>query len=197
MSTHGHRFAEYLHGEFINLRKVLHSDAKFIYNLRTSDAGKCLNHPDGYDLSAQEAWIDSRTEDEINYIIMDGVDEETVGMISIYDCDWHNLVSNCGRLLIKDKYIKSGSPYGLDALKLCYGYIFDVMEFRKITGTIRGDNQKIINLQTHLGMTQEGVLKDHVVTEYGLKDLYIFSLFNEDFDYYQKRIDLLLDKYRT
>jgi RimJ/RimL family protein N-acetyltransferase len=117
-------------------------------------------------------------------------------MVSIYDCDWVNGVSNVGRLLLSDQYIHNNKPYGLEALLLTYDYVFNVMNFRKISGTINSRNEKIVSLQKFLGMKTEGYFEKHVLLNGVPQDLHFFSLLKEDFPNYYAKIDLLLNKFR-
>jgi diamine N-acetyltransferase len=191
-----HNFKLRLEGEFIYLAEVRTKDAELIYKLRTSESAKLLNKPEGYDVEMQRDWILSRNSDEKNYIIYNKVNSIPVGMIGIYDCDFHSGVSNCGRLLLFPWLIAQGSPFGLEALKICYSYIFNEMGFRKISGTIAGSNIKVISLQKYLGMTQEGILKGHALINGEYEDLYVYSLFKDDYSIYAWNIDKLLNKYR-
>lgn len=191
-----HSFPMSLQGEFIYLLQVQPCHAEFIYNLRTSTAGKHLNQPDNYTIESQKNWIQTRTQDEINYVIYDNKNDLLVGMVGIYECNFRDKVSNCGRLIISPEYIERGSPYGLEALKICYGYIFNQMGFRKISGIISGTNPKIIRLQEYLGMTQEGLLKGHTLLKDTYVDIYIYSMFRDKYADYASKIDKLLDKYR-
>lgn len=191
-----HNFKLRLEGEFIYLAEVRTKDAELVYKLRTSESAKFLNKPEGYDVEMQRDWILSRTSDEKNYIIYNKVNSLPVGMIGIYDCDFHSGVSNCGRLLLFPWHITQGSPFGLEALKICYGYIFNEMGFRKISGTIAGSNTKVISLQKYLGMTQEGILKGHALINGEYEDLHVYSLFKDGFPAYSEKIDKLLEKYR-
>jgi len=185
-------FDESIHGEFIDLYKVNIMDAADIYRWRTSISGQYLNQPPGYTIESQEQWIRSRDDREMNYIIRD--DEEKVGMISIYDVSYP--VSNVGRLILDEKYLNKGTPYGLEALLLTYDYVFNVMDIPKISGTILGRNKKVFDLQKYLGMIQEGYLKNHVLLNGNLEDLYVMSLFRDDFYKYAERINIILNKFR-
>jgi RimJ/RimL family protein N-acetyltransferase len=191
-----HKFVVSLQGEFIRLILVIESDAEYIYKLRTSKSAEFLNCPPNYSIESQRGWIKTRPSTEINYMIFRNDTFMPVGMIGIYDCDWTNGVSNVGRLILEDQYVQKGSPYGLEALKICYGYVFNEMGFRKISGTINTKNDKVYRLQTYLGMTDEGCFKDHVLLNGEPQSLHFLSLFKEDFKTYSDNIDKLLDKYR-
>jgi RimJ/RimL family protein N-acetyltransferase len=71
------------------------------------------------------------------------------------------------------------------------------MDFRKITGTILGKNEKVFGLQKFLGMEQEGYLKKHVILRGNYEDLYVMSLIKEDFGGYKDKINTILSKFRN
>lgn len=194
MNVSNHKFPLLIHGEFITLSKMMEKDAEFIFGLRVQKAAEFLNRSEGYSLKSQIKWQKNRTDDEVNYIIYDG--SFRVGMVSIYDCDWVNGVSNVGRLLLDGLYIHNNKPYGLEALQLTYGYVFNTMGFRKISGTINSRNEKVISLQKYLGMTEEGYFHNHVLLNGQPQDLVFLSLFKEDFSNYYDKIDILLNKFR-
>jgi RimJ/RimL family protein N-acetyltransferase len=196
MNASDHSFPKIIAGEFIRLQKIELKDAEFIYALRTSSAAKFLNCPEGYSIEMQLLWQRSRTPAEANYIIYDNKDDERVGMASIYECDWANGVSNVGRLLLQSQYVHAGTPYGLEALQLTYGYVFDIMKFRKISGIINSRNEPMVRLQKYLGMVQEGYFGRHVLLHGKPQDLYFLSLFKENFSDYSSKISVLLNKFR-
>jgi RimJ/RimL family protein N-acetyltransferase len=195
MKQSEHKFPCLISGEFITLSKVMERDANFIFGLRTSDGAVYLNRPEGYSLQMQLAWQKSRTDEEVNYIIYDQA-RFKVGMVSIYDCDWSNGVSNVGRLLLSNKFIHKSTPYGLEALLLTYGYVFNTMGFRKIAGTINTRNEKVYALQKYLGMNEEGTFRDHVLLNGKPQNLHFLSLFREEFPEYSEMINKLLQKFR-
>jgi RimJ/RimL family protein N-acetyltransferase len=195
MNVSDHSFPQIITGEFVDLRKATLLDASFIVELRTSKGAEYLNQPPHYGLESQIRWQVLRPDTEANYIITDKLGRD-VGMISIYDCDWANKVSNVGRLLLKEEFIHAGTPFGLEALKLCYRYVFYVMHFNKIAGTINTRNEKIYALQKYLGMQDEGLFRKHVILRGEPQDLHFLALFAEDFIEYKNKIDHLLSKFR-
>jgi ribosomal-protein-alanine N-acetyltransferase len=196
MSAKNYKFDLVIEGEFIDLRQVRLSDAKDIFRWRSSSSGKYLHHPPDYSVESQENWIRNLSDDVIYYIIYPKNSTESVGMVGIYEVNWIDSIADCGGLILDEKYIEHGSPYGLEALLLCYEYIYTKMGIRKTTGVICGLNTRVISLQTHLGMTQEGLLKKHALIDGNYEDLCIFSLFKEDFPNYKDNINKLLNKYR-
>ena len=187
------RFEQILNGNFIVLKKTGTDDAEDIYKWRSGEGGKYLRQPENYSLEAQKKWIASRGDQEINYIILDKFSNEKVGTISIYDVNETDKVANVGRLLLSDDYLVKSNPYGLEAMLLCYDYVFNKMNFRKITGDIVATNGAMVKLQNYLGMTQEGLLSKHVLINGVYEDLHIMSLFAEVFEnQYKKRVNIFL-----
>ena len=106
-------------------------------------------------------------------------------------------VANVGRLLLSDIYLVKSNPYGLEAMLLCYDYVFNKMNFRKITGDIVATNTAMVKLQIYLGMQQEGLLSKHVLINGVYEDLHIMSLFAEAFEkQYMKKINIFLKAFK-
>jgi len=190
------QFKNIITGKHIILRKVEVGDAADIFKWRSGESGKFLRQPVGYSIQGQVDWINSRTDKEINYIILSRKTQEKVGTIGIYDVNNEDKVANVGRLLLNETYLGTSNPFGLEALLLCYDYLFNEMLFRKMTGDILATNTGMVKLQKFLGMREEGFLEKHVVINGMLHDLHIMSIFKEEFnDKYKKKIDFLLKSF--
>jgi len=184
-------------GTHIVLKKIELSDAADIYKWRTGSGGIFLRQPDNYTVKMQEEWIKNRGDNEINYIISDKKTAERVGTIGIYQVNNVDKVANIGRLIIKDEYLTKSHPYGLEALLLTYDYLFNTMQFRKMTGDILATNTAMHKLQIFLGMKQEGYLEKHILINGKLEDLYIMSIFKEQFEKsYRTKINFLLKAFK-
>lgn len=187
------KFSDILLGNYIKLRKVVIDDALDIYNWRTGNSGKFLHHPIDYNIEMQKNWIINRPANEINYIIINKLTNEKVGMISICECNFIDKVAEVGRLLLKDYYLNKSNPFGLEALLICYDYVLNKMKFRKITGTIASLNSNMLKLQLFLGMKQEGLLSEHTFINNQYTDLHVLSIFNDQFNkVYVNKIKFLL-----
>ena len=119
------KFNDIIIGKYIILKKMGLDDALDIYNWRTSVSGNFMRHPEGYSLDSQLNWIKCRSEYEINYIIFDRITNKKVGTIGIYDVNSFDKITNVGRLLLSDEYLGLSNPYGLEALFLCFDYVFN------------------------------------------------------------------------
>jgi RimJ/RimL family protein N-acetyltransferase len=70
------------------------------------------------------------------------------------------------------------------------------MDFRKITGDILASNEAMFKLQKFLGMKQEGYLEKHAMIHGKFEDLYIMSIFKEQFNsVYKTKINFLLKNF--
>jgi RimJ/RimL family protein N-acetyltransferase len=70
------------------------------------------------------------------------------------------------------------------------------MNFRKITGIIAASNISMVKLQLFLGMKQEGYLDKHTLINGNFDDLYILSIFKDQFNNnYIKKINFLLKSF--
>lgn len=187
------KFKDTIEGEYVILRKVTIEDAEDIYKWRSGISGTYLRQPENYTIDTQKAWIEARTENEINYVIIDAKTKIKVGFIGIYEVNDFDKVANVGRLLLDGKYLSKSNPYGLESLLLMFSYVFNEMNFRKITGDIVAQNIQMYKLQIFLGMQEEGLLKEHVLINNRYEDLWIMSIFKDHFEkVYCKRIKFLL-----
>jgi len=190
------KFNQSISGRFISLKKVEIEDAELIFKWRSGMSGRYLRQPINYSIEAQENWIKSRDDNEINYIIIDNKTLEKVGTISIYSVNEFDKISDVGRLLLDDQFLIKSNPYGLEALLLCYGYVFNDMNFRKITGEISATNTAMFKLQCFLGMKEEGRLLRHSYIGDDFVDIHIMSLFKDEFENsYKKKINFLLKSF--
>ncbi|MBL0234366.1 MAG: GNAT family N-acetyltransferase [Chitinophagaceae bacterium] len=191
-------FSPEIWGQYVKLRKIVVQDAEQVFKWRSGPSGKYLRNFSGYSVESQKEWISLRKDNEINYIITDSKTGVNVGTIGIYDVSIDDRVANVGRLLLDEVWLAKSNPYGLEAMLLCYDFVFNKMEYRKITGDILGSNESMIKLQKYLGMIEEGVLKQHLFLNGKFEDLHIMSLFSSDFEKaYKKRIQFLLKSFNS
>lgn len=187
-----------IEGKFIDLRIINEQDAEYIYKWRTGESGAYLNQPENYSIESQKAWIKSRNQNEINFIIYSkGLSSQRVGMISIVDVDIQNKKAEVGRLLLDAQYLNASTPFGLEALKITYNLVLNEWKFHKIYGSILALNIGMIKLQKFLGMEEEGVLKRHLFLHNQYVDLHLFAIFANDFNTkYEPRLNLLLKSFK-
>lgn len=184
-------------GQHIILRKATVADAEDMYHWRSGFAGRYMRVSPDFSVANQAKWIESRSDKEMNYIIVDKQTQQSVGAISLLDLNEADGVGSVGRLLLDEKYLQESKPYGLEALLLTYDYLFNTLNFRKLTGEILEVNERMVKLQKFLGMTQEGLLEKHVLIKDNYENICIMSLFKERFnDFYRKKAAFLLKSFK-
>ncbi len=101
----------------------------------------------------QEAWYKSylKKEDDIMFKIVkkDNL-QEFIGAIALYDIDWKNKTSECGRTVVdKDKAPEKG--IGMEATKAVCLFGFEVLKLEKIVGEVLKSNERIIKVDQRAG----------------------------------------------
>ena len=182
-----------IEGDFILLREINLEDAETIFNWRIGASGQFMNQPDGYCLEMQKTWMSNRPESEINYIIIDKKNNQSVGMVARVGISAQDKNAEIGRLLLAPEFLKKSNPYGLEALKLCSNQILNEWGFHKIYGNVLSENTPMLKLQKYLGMIEEGLLKDQKSIKGIMYDFHLVALFQNNFKTkYIPRITMLL-----
>lgn len=153
---------EIIVGKFIDLTKITVDDAGVTLKWRCSSRAQLLN-PGAQDIDAQINFIRSRPENEFNYLISlkNGV---KVGMISLIRIDRLNKNAETARFLIGEEELVKGLPVAVEAMKLLYDLAFKHLELERVYGYISAENKLMVKWQIFMGMTKEGVLRNHLLS---------------------------------
>jgi RimJ/RimL family protein N-acetyltransferase len=168
-----------LHGEFVVLRPLRVEDAELTLSWRLSDRASLLNSVPG-SLAAQRQWIESRPENELNFII-ELASRRPVGMLSLIAIDRVNRRAEAGRFLIGEPDAVKGQPVAIEAMKLLYELAFDRLGLQRIYGTVVEDNPLMVKWQRYFGMKEEGRLRRHYFIAGRFQDAICLALLEEDY----------------
>jgi len=129
-------------------------------------------------------WFGNALTDMSNKNIYFGIDELNsgvlVGLASIHNIDYVSGTALWG-LMIGDEKNK-GKGFGRESLGLLFGYAFNVLNLRKISGHHIEYNQSVIALHQHFhGVFEEARLIRHVYYDNRFHDVLILSLFRGDY----------------
>lgn len=69
-----------------------------------------------------------------------------------------------------------GRGYATDAARTIIDYGFHTLDLHRISAAIGPDNSASIRMAERLGMTREGVIRDHVFTNGGWRDSVLYSV---------------------
>jgi RimJ/RimL family protein N-acetyltransferase len=75
-----------------------------------------------------------------------------------------------------------GKGYATDAARTLINYAFATLGLHRITAAIGPDNTASIAVVTHLGLTHEGILRDHVFTNGAWRDSLLYSVLATEWD---------------
>lgn len=168
-----------LTGTYVNLRPLEVDDAELTFTWRQSGRAALLNHGSGT-VEQQARWIASRPTSEYNFIIETKA-HLPIGMLSLTAIELINGVGEPGRFLIGDEAAAQGIPAAAEATRLLYELAFDRLRLRRVWGIVASGNVRMIKWQTYLGMTREGVLRQHLFIGGRLQDAVVFGLLEDEY----------------
>ena len=166
-------------GEFIKLRPLTVDDAELTLGWRLGARALNLNRGAGTP-DQQRAWIASRPDSEMNFIIA-LLDGRPLGMVSLIGIDLGNRRAEPARFLIGDEEAARGIPVAVEAMKLIYELAFNTLGLVRVHGLIASDNPAMLKWQTYLGMKVEGRLRNHYYINEHFQDAICVGLLEDEF----------------
>jgi RimJ/RimL family protein N-acetyltransferase len=168
-----------LEGEFVRLRPLQPADAELTFGWRQGERAVLLNK--GAETVEQQArWIATRPASEYNFVI-ELKDGRPVGMLSLSAVDTVNSRAEPGRFLIGEEQAVQGTPAAAEAMLLLYEFAFTRLGLHRVYGTVASDNTRMIKWQVFMGMTREGLLRDHYFINGHFQDAVHFGLVEPDY----------------
>jgi len=171
-----------LRGEKVKIRAIEENDLSKIVEWR--------NSPEIYDLFfgfepfseiKQKIWFEKQLNDhsQKNFIIST-MENEPIGMVSLYCIDWRNRKAEFGRFLIGEKkYLHQG--YGEETLSLILEYGFKHLNLNRLYLETFSTNKRAISLYKKFGFQEEGRLRKHIFKNGKYQDVVILGLLKEDY----------------
>ncbi|MDP1720731.1 MAG: GNAT family N-acetyltransferase [Candidatus Nanopelagicaceae bacterium] len=161
----------------MRLRLLVVSDAELTLKWRLSPRARLL-HVGAQTISEQEEWIQSRPENELNFII-ETIKGEPCGMISLVKIDLVNLLAEPARFLVDQNFSKK--PIAVEATLILYKVAFEILGLQKLHGQIVGPNKRMLAWQQHYGMVIEDRLNQQMEKSADREDYCLVSLSRTDY----------------
>ena len=168
-----------LRGKYVTLRPLRVDDAELTLAWRQGDRTAFLNRG-AETVTEQRAWIESRPDNELNFVIELG-SGPPVGMISLIDIDMVHLRAEPARFLIGEPDAVRGVPAAIESMKLLYQLAFDELKLRRIHGMVASDNVLMVKWQKFLGMREEGRLRCHYLLGGHFQDAVCLGLLEDEY----------------
>lgn len=161
----------------MRLRLLVVADAELTLNWRLSPRARLL-HVGAQTISEQEKWIQSRPENEFNFII-ETIAGEPCGMISLVKIDLVNLLAEPARFFVDQSFSKQ--PIAVEATLILYAVAFEILGLQTLHGQIVGSNTRMLAWQQHYGMVIEGRPNQQKEIPGGPEDSYLVALTRENY----------------
>lgn len=175
----------------VNLRLINSGDARNTLSWRQAAKARYLNKG-ANTIDEQASWINSRPNNELNFIIQTKKDE-AIGTISLTDIDLVNKRAEAGRLLLSEDAEVHGKPYAVEALNHVYFTAFEFLNLNKIYGLVPADNKLMLKFHLYMGLKKEGVLRKHYLrSDEFLDGIYVGLIREEFYELVLKRSLILL-----
>ena len=170
-----------LKGEHIFLRALEPDDLDFIYEIENNqDIWEMSNTITPYSKFLIKQYLENAHKDifEVKQLrlVISTYDDDAIGLIDIFDFDFHNKRAGIG-ILIKDS-VNRQKGFGADALRLLIDYCFSNLNLHQLYCNISEDNKASINLFKGCNFEKVGLKQDWNIVNGVYKNEYLFQLIN-------------------
>ncbi len=166
--------------ENIFLRALEPEDLSFIYLLENDEDIWELSHTQTpYSKFLIKQYLENAHQDiyeakQLRLVICLKPNNQSIGLIDIFDFDFKNKRAGIGILIHKEKNRNSG--YGKEALTTLINYIKTHLQLHQVYANIVMDNLASMNLFSSLGFKQTGIKKQWNFSDGTFKDEAFFQL---------------------
>jgi len=170
-----------LKGEHIFLRALEPEDLDFIYEIENNqDIWEISNTITPYSKFLIKQYLENAHKDifEVKQLrlVICNKENKSIGLIDIFDFDFHNKRAGIG-ILIKDSNDRH-KGYGAEALKLLINYCFAHLNLHQLYCNISEDNVASLKLFKNHNFVEIGLKKDWNTVNGLYKNEYLFQLIN-------------------
>ncbi len=170
-----------LKGEHIYLRALEPEDLDFVYEIENDEAiWEISNTITPYSRFLIKQYLEHAHKDiyeakQLRLVIVTN-DNVVVGLIDIFDFDFHNKRAGIG-VLIKDQSNRH-KGFGTEALQLLIQYCFKHLNLHQLYCNISEENEASITLFENQGFKKIGLKKDWNLVNGNYKNEYLLQLIN-------------------
>lgn len=170
-----------LKGKKVFLRALEPEDLDFIYEVENDeDIWEISETKTPYSKFLIKQYLENAHKDiyEVKQLrlMISTYDDVTVGLIDIFDFDFHNQRAGIGVLIKNEKDRNNGM--GSEALGLLVNYCFNHLNLHQLYCNISEDNVASINLFKKHNFKKIGLKQDWIVSGGSFKNEYLFQLIN-------------------
>lgn len=113
------------------------------------------------------------------YFVIENLDEEYVGRVTVWHTDRKNGVFRYGILIDKNN---RGKGYGKDALIIVLDYYFNELNYQKASPTVYSFNKNSQAFHEKFGFIKEGQLRNDIYSRGSYHDMIYYGMLKEEFN---------------
>lgn len=169
-------------GKIVKLRAIEEQDMSFLQKMINSSGIEAMTTGSWFPVSYEKQmdWFRSRNEQEDLRYMIQIINGQTIGLISVTDIDWKNRTADMGIKIGNIENRKENDVY--EAVMLTLRYCFLEMNLHVITSKLLAYNHLSKKLNMKCGFVQEGRLRERVFKKGNYQDLLLFSILRDDFE---------------
>ena len=173
---------ETLKGNLVYLRALEPSDLNFVHALENNElVWKLSNTVKPFSRYLIERYLKNAHRDiyemkQLRLVICLKENDEALGLIDMFDCDFKNRRAGIG-ILIENKANRN-KGFGRESLKLLANYCKTHLDLHQLYCNIAADNQASLKLFSNAGFKIIGLKKDWLQIRNNWVDEYILQLIN-------------------
>lgn len=164
--------------ELVKLVNVTEEHKQMIYNWRNQNhIRKVMYHSDFISWESHSTWIKNILKEENRILKVLYYNQIPYGIANFYKLDEKASVGEWG-FYIGEK----SAPKGMGKL-LAYSmlnFLFEEQGIRKVCAEVIEFNDISLNFHKKIGFTLDGVLRQHILKEARYQDVYLFSIFYDE-----------------
>ncbi|NLD72262.1 MAG: GNAT family N-acetyltransferase [Chloroflexi bacterium] len=179
------RYPPDLHTERLTLRPFTLVDAARVQRLAGDEAiaRYTLNIPHPYEDGMAEAWIESHPDrfqagESATFAITLREERLLIGAIGLTFAERHHR-AEMGYWIAADRW---GQGYGTEAARAVLRYAFAERGLHKVMATHLAPNVASGRVMLKIGMSQEGVQREHVLKNDRYEDLVLYGILREEWE---------------
>ena len=119
------------------------------------------------------------------HLLIDNPDHGPIGLVSLQRISWRNRSCTID-FYIGDKSLRGGMETGVAMYRICE-YCFDELNLHRISAYIYAFNAASWRFLERVGATRELTLKEHVLRDGPLHDLYSYGLLRPEFQSFREK----------
>jgi UDP-4-amino-4,6-dideoxy-N-acetyl-beta-L-altrosamine N-acetyltransferase len=115
------------------------------------------------------------------------LEQEDVGLVNIYDLDWHN--KRCYWAFYLASSTVRGRGVGSFVEYSTLQYVFGELGLNKLCCEVLGFNEPVVNMHKSFGFVQEGIYREHIFKSSSFMDVVALAILSKEWEVKRPEIE--------